>query len=467
MAPLYFTEEPGGGLPSKNSNSLSFCHATTNPPSQPPNKGKQTKINIDNEDVYVNVEDSNNNSLDMASFTNDPTTFIPNAMDPMGTAPIIEDHINAMRVLNLIPLMVIKPHVKTTVDPTKDKGVALMNIVTSALETDIATRKSPNSPRNQEVFTHGGTFQDQKDLPLQPSSNNKVGMSSDKNSPAHQTSNSLSFLIGTINKIDTCRIDENMTSYLGVGCTIDITKPLRRYVAIGGSDPSPRFCSLQYEQLPTLCYGCGFIGHLVEVFPVVKITPNNKLQYEEWLRYISPRSQAEASHPKTQIHYHSATPQQIHLPNHRTKINIDNEDVYVNVEDSNNNSLDMASFTNDPTTFIPNAMDPMGTAPIIEDHINAMRVLNLIPLMVIKPHVKTAVDPTKDKGVALMNIVTSALETDMATRKSPNSPRNQEVFTHGGTFQDQKDLPLPPASNNKVGMSSDKNSPAQVDVQPR
>ncbi|KAK8696358.1 hypothetical protein V6N13_001494 [Hibiscus sabdariffa] len=236
----------------------------------------------------------------MASFTNDPTTFIPNAMDPMGTAPIIEDHINAMRVLNLIPLMVIKPHVKTTVDPTKDKGVALMNIVTSALETDIATRKSPNSPRNQE-----------------------------------------------------------------------------------------------------------------------------------------------------------------------TKINIDNEDVYVNVEDSNNNSLDMASFTNDPTTFIPNAMDPMGTAPIIEDHINAMRVLNLIPLMVIKPHVKTAVDPTKDKGVALMNIVTSALETDMATRKSPNSPRNQEVFTHGGTFQDQKDLPLPPASNNKVGMSSDKNSPAQVDVQPR
>ncbi|KAK8596885.1 hypothetical protein V6N13_001495 [Hibiscus sabdariffa] len=82
----------------------------------------------------------------------------------------------------------------------------------------------------------------------------------------------------------------------------------------------------------------------------------------------------------------------------------------------------MASFINDPTAVIPNAMDPMGTAPITEDHINAMRVLNLIPLMVIKPLAETAANPTKDKGVALMNIVTSALETDMATTKSPQFP---------------------------------------------
>ncbi|KAK8659452.1 hypothetical protein V6N13_029653, partial [Hibiscus sabdariffa] len=92
------------------------------------------------------------------------------------------------------------------------------------------------------------------------------------------------------------------------------------------------------------------------------------------------------------------------------------------IEDSNNISLDTASFTNVPTTVIPNATDPMGTAPITEDHINAMGVMNLILLMVIKPHVKTATDTTKVKGVTLMNTAASALETDMATKKSPPIP---------------------------------------------
>ncbi|KAK8564834.1 hypothetical protein V6N13_019977 [Hibiscus sabdariffa] len=106
------------GLSSNRSNLLSFY--PHHDKSTFPTISKQIKINTDNEDVNVNTEDSNNNSLDVASFTNDPTTVIPNATDPMGTAPITEDHTNSIA-----------------------KGVTLLNTVVPALETDMATSKSP------------------------------------------------------------------------------------------------------------------------------------------------------------------------------------------------------------------------------------------------------------------------------------------------------------------------------------
>ncbi|KAK8501435.1 hypothetical protein V6N11_031153 [Hibiscus sabdariffa] len=77
---------------------------------------------------------------------------------------------------------------------------------------------------------------------------------------ANHIGNSLGAMIGTVVKVDTRRIDFNMVDYLRIGIVLDVTKPVRHCVAIGGSGPSPKLCPLQYERLPTLCHGCGIIG---------------------------------------------------------------------------------------------------------------------------------------------------------------------------------------------------------------
>ncbi|KAK8697872.1 hypothetical protein V6N13_114007 [Hibiscus sabdariffa] len=52
---------------------------------------------------------------------------------------------------------------------------------------------------------------------------------------ANHTGNSLGATIGTFVKVDTRRIDLNMVNYLRIGIVLDVTKPVRHCVAIGGS----------------------------------------------------------------------------------------------------------------------------------------------------------------------------------------------------------------------------------------
>ncbi|KAK8492157.1 hypothetical protein V6N11_004973 [Hibiscus sabdariffa] len=95
----------------------------------------------------------------------------------------------------------------------------------------------------------------------------------------HHTGNSLGAMIGTVVKDDTQRIDLNMVDYVRIGIVLDVTKPVRQCVVIGGSGPSLKLRPLKYERLPTLCHGCGIVGHALEACATFKATPNSKLQY--------------------------------------------------------------------------------------------------------------------------------------------------------------------------------------------
>ncbi|GMI86616.1 hypothetical protein HRI_002330900 [Hibiscus trionum] len=121
----------------------------------------------------------------------------------------------------------------------------------------------------------------------------------EKDDIAYQIGNSLGAMIVTVLKIDSCRIDRNTVGYLRVEITIDVIKPIRRCVAIGGPGTTPKLCPIQYERLPTLCHGCGIIGHSVNFSPTFKLTETTK--YEDWLRYIPPKRQEAASRSKGRI----------------------------------------------------------------------------------------------------------------------------------------------------------------------
>ncbi|KAK8644629.1 hypothetical protein V6N13_123931 [Hibiscus sabdariffa] len=120
---------------------------------------------------------------------------------------------------------------------------------------------------------------------------------------ANHIGNFLGKMIGIVVKVDTRRIDLNMVDYLRIGIILDVTKPVRRCVAIGGSGPSPKLCTLQYERLPTLCHGCGIIGHALEHCATFKPDANAKLQYGDWLRYIPPKKQELQPRSKGSIRY--------------------------------------------------------------------------------------------------------------------------------------------------------------------
>ncbi|KAL4272465.1 hypothetical protein GQ457_13G015830 [Hibiscus cannabinus] len=120
---------------------------------------------------------------------------------------------------------------------------------------------------------------------------------------ANHIGNSLGNMIGVVVKVDTRCIDLNMVDYLRIGIILDVTKPVRRCVAIGGSGPSPKLCPLQYECLPTRCHGCGLIGHALEHCTTFQPEVKSKLQYGDWLRYIPTKKQEPQSQSKGSIRY--------------------------------------------------------------------------------------------------------------------------------------------------------------------
>ncbi|KAK8691151.1 hypothetical protein V6N13_074670 [Hibiscus sabdariffa] len=124
----------------------------------------------------------------------------------------------------------------------------------------------------------------------------------DDDNIAHHSGDSLGAMIPKGIKVDTRRIDLNMVDYLRIGIVLDVTKSIRRCVAIGVTSP-PKLCPLQYERLPTLRHGCGIIGHSLEFCSTFKPMPSSELQYNEWIRYIPPWKQEANPRSKGSIRY--------------------------------------------------------------------------------------------------------------------------------------------------------------------
>ncbi|KAL4363533.1 hypothetical protein GQ457_04G019830 [Hibiscus cannabinus] len=115
---------------------------------------------------------------------------------------------------------------------------------------------------------------------------------------------SLGACIGLVVGTDTRIIDGNMREFLRVRISVDVTKPLRRCVALGGCGSKPRLCPLQYEKLPNFCDGCGFIGHLVVDCPRQPYDPLIKFQYGDWFRVDMKARRVVLVQEKGRIRFH-------------------------------------------------------------------------------------------------------------------------------------------------------------------
>ncbi|KAK8593240.1 hypothetical protein V6N12_045324 [Hibiscus sabdariffa] len=178
------------------------------------------------------------------------------------------------------------------------------------------------------------------------------------------------------------------------------------------------------------------------------------------------------------------------------KIHTNDEEEKTNVKGTiflnhnNENSLDAEPFTNAPT-------DPTGHASTVAAQVDTIGALSPTPLRVIKQSIKNAIDPAPAKGVIPADKADSTLEKDMGKSSQPTSDMLVEFedsiskFHHTmqqlakvpwpyppprgakrrspmvDTTKHKRTRPLPPSSNDKTMMSSRKNTPAEVNVQPR
>ncbi|KAL4339149.1 hypothetical protein GQ457_08G031690 [Hibiscus cannabinus] len=115
---------------------------------------------------------------------------------------------------------------------------------------------------------------------------------------------SLGACIGSVVGTDTRIIDGNMGEFMRVRVNIDVSKPLRRCVTLGGCGTKPRLCPLQYEKLPNFCHGCGLLGHLVIDCPRQPYDPQVKFQYGDWLRANLKANRGGSAQPRGRIRFH-------------------------------------------------------------------------------------------------------------------------------------------------------------------
>ncbi|KAK8504343.1 hypothetical protein V6N13_025021 [Hibiscus sabdariffa] len=188
----------------------------------------------------------------------------------------------------------------------------------------------------------------------------------DSDSIPIQIGSSLGSLFSTVTKNDTRCIDGNMSTYLRLGCCINVTNPIRRCVFIGGSSSSKKRCMLQYERLPMLYYGCGLIGHLATTCKV----------------------------------------------NHSKLHNFEQEAT----EDSKHNSSDRAFVANVPTNVEPNLTDPLEVFLNDETFFEAIEVLTPTPLMVVKPNGGTIVEDSSTERIT-SNTLESAISPTTSVQR--------------------------------------------------
>ncbi|KAL4367690.1 hypothetical protein GQ457_05G022820 [Hibiscus cannabinus] len=115
---------------------------------------------------------------------------------------------------------------------------------------------------------------------------------------------SLGARIGMVVGTDTRVIDGNMGEFLRVRISLDVTKPLRRCVALGRCGTKPKLCPLEYEKLPKFCHGCGIVGHLVVDCPTHDYSPTAKYQYGDWLRANIKTKHENIMQSKGRIQFH-------------------------------------------------------------------------------------------------------------------------------------------------------------------
>ncbi|KAK8622106.1 hypothetical protein V6N13_097732 [Hibiscus sabdariffa] len=189
-----------------------------------------------------------------------------------------------------------------------------------------------------------------------------------------------------------------MTTYLRVGCCINVNSPIQRCVFIGGTSSPRKCCMFQYERIPTLCLGCGLVGHLVSSCPIIEITPDTNLQYGDWLRYLPPTTPAGSSRPQGRIHYNASN---LPTPTFDAKQpDLDNIADPVHCSDEGS-----AANQTHPTFDLP---DPLDEFLNEADNSTALDVLAPTLLMIVKPDGKTIIaeSPEPRTNQTMLEVIT-------------------------------------------------------------
>ncbi|KAK8578164.1 hypothetical protein V6N13_047021 [Hibiscus sabdariffa] len=170
----------------------------------------------------------------------------------------------------------------------------------------------------------------------------------------------------------------------------------------------------------------------------MKLTLETKLQYGEWLLYLPPTTQVGSSRPLGRIHYHAAkTSANPPTPISGTKVNTSEEafEEFVHSSDEASNAI-VANMVSD----LPDPLDGLLNE---EDISRPLDILAHTPLKVVKPDGETIIeDSTAPRGTKRRSPMMAA----------PKAKKTQNVNS---------------SANIKAGMSSGKNSLAEVDNQPR
>ena len=90
--------------------------------------------------------------------------------------------------------------------------------------------------------------------------------------------------IGTFIKVDKRSWQFDQAKFMRVRVDLEIDKPLRRGAYITSFDGERLWLSFKYEQLPTVCFICGKLGHDNKHCPTSTDWQNANHRYGDWLR---------------------------------------------------------------------------------------------------------------------------------------------------------------------------------------